>query len=193
MSSRCGRGRADGATIVDYLLLYRAHEAWTGETEMARRGDTAAEAKQGSRHPRSNSPQLFHHIMSQSRPPSDTEEQHSPPTSPLKETVNGTPPADDQCPNLDDEVSVARGVGAFASVCLPHTLSCVHSMSCLDLAIPQKREREASLEPPTPHPDDTVRTSKPIQDLPTLFCRGSLTPVLRQTSLLPRVIARSRL
>ena len=32
-------------------------------------------------------------------------------------------------------------------------------MSCVvDLAIPQKREREVSLEAATPHPDDIVRT-----------------------------------
>ena len=30
-------------------------------------------------------------------------------------------------------------------------------MSYLDLAIPQKREREVSLEPSTPLPDDIVR------------------------------------
>lgn len=56
--------------------------------------------------------------MSQSRPPSHTED--SPPTSPLRETVDATPAADDHRPNLDDEVSAARGVGAFASI-LPST------------------------------------------------------------------------
>jgi hypothetical protein len=53
--------------------------------------------------------------MSQSRPHSDTEEQHSSPTTPSKESANGTPLTDDQRPNLDDEVTVARGVGAFVS------------------------------------------------------------------------------
>lgn len=53
--------------------------------------------------------------MSQSRPPSDIEEQRSSPPTPSKESANGTPVTDDQCPNLDDEVTAARGVGAFAS------------------------------------------------------------------------------
>jgi hypothetical protein len=125
MSSRCGSGRADRATIVVYLLLYRAAHMWrTGETEMARRYSRSGKAHgtlvQTLCNPLSSFPS---HTMSQSRPPSDTEEQHSPPTSPLKEAANGTPAADDQCPNLDDEVSAARGVGAFASIRLPHTLS----------------------------------------------------------------------
>jgi hypothetical protein len=35
-------------------------------------------------------------------------------------------------------------------------------MSYVDPAIPQKREREVSLEAATPHPDDIVRTHRTI-------------------------------
>ena len=96
--------------------------------------------------------------MSQSRTPSDTEERHSSQSSLSKENAGDTPAADNLCPNLDDEVSAARGAGVFTSL-LSHTRSfCVHPMSCVDLAIPQKREREVSLEAATPHHDDIVRT-----------------------------------
>ena len=63
--------------------------------------------------------------MSQSRSPSVTEEQHSSQTSPLNESASDdTPTADNNlCPNLDDEVSAARGAGVFASL-LPHTCPC---------------------------------------------------------------------
>ncbi|KAI0296556.1 hypothetical protein B0F90DRAFT_1745434 [Multifurca ochricompacta] len=66
----------------------------------------------------------------------DTEAQRSSEIPLSKEDLSagGTTPVDNICPNLDNEVSAPRGV---------------------DLAIPQKREREVSLEPPTPHPDDT--------------------------------------
>jgi hypothetical protein len=113
-------------------------------------------------------------IMSQSRSPSDTEEQHSSQTSLLNESASDSTPAADNnlCPNLDDEVSAARGAGAFVSL-LPHTRSCcVDPMSCVDLAIPQKREREVSLEAATPHPDDTVRITDSSY---TPFYRRSLT------------------
>jgi hypothetical protein len=110
--------------------------------------------------------------MSQSRPPSDTEEQHSSQASLLKESASDTPAGDNLCPNLDDEVSAARGAGAFASL-LPHSRSCcIHTMSCVDPAIPQKREREVSLEAATPHPDDTVRIPGPIL---LSLCRSTLT------------------
>jgi hypothetical protein len=106
--------------------------------------------------------------MSQSRSLSDTEERLSSQTFPSKESPRDSPAADNLCPNLDDEVSAARGAGAFASR-LPHTRSsCVHSMSCVDLAIPQKREREVSLESATPHPDDIVRTPDHL----ALLCRS---------------------
>jgi hypothetical protein len=109
--------------------------------------------------------------MSLSRPPSPTEEQHSSQESLLKECARDTPTADYLSPNLDDEVSAARGVGVFASL-LPHTRSCcVYPMSCADLAIPQKREREVSIEAATPHPQDTVRTP----DYLSLLCRSPLT------------------
>lgn len=106
--------------------------------------------------------------MSQSRSPSDTEERHSSQTSLSKESPGDSPAADNLCPNLDDEVSATRGAGVFASR-LPHTRSsCVHPMSCVDLAIPQKREREVSLEAATPHPDDIVRTPDHL----ALLCRS---------------------
>jgi hypothetical protein len=62
--------------------------------------------------------------MSQPRSPSESEEKHSQ-TSLLKESPSDdTRTADNNlCPNLDDEVSAARGAGAFASF-LPHTCSC---------------------------------------------------------------------
>lgn len=63
-------------------------------------------------------------IMSQSRSPSVTEEPLSSQTSLLKESASDTPAADNNlCPNLDDEVSAARGAGVFVSL-LPHTRSC---------------------------------------------------------------------
>ena len=79
--------------------------------------------------------------------------------------------ADNLCPNLDDEVSAARGAGAFASRLSLTRSSCVHPMSCIDLAIPQKREREVSLEAGTPHPDVIVRTPDHL----TFLCRSHLT------------------
>jgi len=108
--------------------------------------------------------------MSQSHSPSDTEETHSSHTSLSKESAGDSPTASNLCPNLNNEVSAARGAGVFASL-LPHTRSsCVHPMSCVDLAIPQKREREVSLEAATPHPDDIVRTP----DHPALLSRTRL-------------------
>jgi hypothetical protein len=122
---------------------------------------------------RTHSPSLSfshpHPIMSQSRSPSDTEERHSSQNPLSKENAGDSPAADNLCPNLDNEVSAARGAGAFASR-LPHTRSsCIHPMSCVDLAIPQKREREVSLEAATPHPDDIVRTP---DHLALLCCRS---------------------
>lgn len=123
---------------------------------------------------RTLSPSHPHTTMSQSRSPSDTEERHSSQTSLSKESADNSPAADNLCPNLDDEVSAARGAGAFASR-LPHTRSsCVHPMSCVDLAIPQKREREVSLEAATSHPDDIVCTPVSPDHL-TLLCRSRLT------------------
>ena len=109
--------------------------------------------------------------MSQSRSPSDTKERQSSQTPLSKESSGNSHAADNLCPNLDDEVSAARGAGAFASR-LPLTRpSRIHPMSCVDLAIPQKREREVSLEAATPHPDDIVRTP----DRLALLCRTRLT------------------
>ena len=45
-------------------------------------------------------------------------------------------------------------------------------MSYVDPAIPQKREREVSLEAATSHPDDIVC----IPDILLSFCRSNLTP-----------------
>ena len=113
-----------------------------------------------------------HPIMSQSRTPSDTEERNSSQTSLSKESAGDTPAADNLCPNLDDEVSAARGAAGVFTSLLSHTRSsCVHPMFCVDLAIPQKREREVSLEAVTPHHDDIVR----IRNIFLLLCRSRLT------------------
>ncbi|KAI0287349.1 hypothetical protein BC826DRAFT_1045299 [Russula brevipes] len=49
-------------------------------------------------------------------------------------------------------------------------------MSCVDLAIPQKREREVSIEPTTPHPGDTGHE-------PTLHDNRSQSPVKKSRAL----------
>lgn|SRR6266436_5153442 len=137
------------------------------------------------------SPPLSHPlpIMSHSRTPSDTEEKHFSQTPLSRESAGDTPAADNLCPNLDDEVSAARGAGVFASL-LPHTRSCcVYPMSYADLAIPQKREREVSLEAATPHPDDIVR--KPDHLAPPLSQPSDLKD--RNLRLLSMTIARSPL
>ncbi|KAH9968421.1 hypothetical protein BGW80DRAFT_1338438 [Lactifluus volemus] len=71
--------------------------------------------------------------MSQSRPSLAKDEQQSPLTPLSKENASDAPSVDNLHSDLDAEPSVARGA---------------------DLAIPQKREREVSLEPSTPRPDD---------------------------------------
>ncbi|KAI0246899.1 hypothetical protein BJV78DRAFT_90903 [Lactifluus subvellereus] len=89
--------------------------------------------------------------MSQSPSPSLTEENLPSPTPLFKGNASDASPVDDLPPDLDGEVSAARGA---------------------DLAIPQKREREVSLEAATPYPDDTAeqgpatlenRSSSPVK------------------------------
>jgi len=66
--------------------------------------------------------------MSQSRSPSDTEVHHS---SLSKECASDTTTAADNpcpCPNLDDEVSDARGAGALASALLAPQVSVVFTL-----------------------------------------------------------------
>jgi hypothetical protein len=127
-----------------------------------------------------------HPTMSQSCTPPDTGERRSSPASFSKASSSETPAADNPCPNLDDEVSAARGAGAFPSACLPcRTRSCcTHSMSCVDLAIPQKREREVSIEPTTPHPSDTVRVPNTRPWLST--CYSPLTAKVGTRACLAR-------
>ncbi|KAH8995060.1 hypothetical protein EDB86DRAFT_2923719 [Lactarius hatsudake] len=93
--------------------------------------------------------------MSQSPPHSPTEE-HNPSSASLSnQGAIHAPTIDNPDPGLDGEVSAARGV---------------------DPAIPQKREREVSLEPATPQPDDTE------QD-PTLREYRSRSPVKKSRAL----------
>ncbi|KAH9034578.1 hypothetical protein EDB85DRAFT_993512 [Lactarius pseudohatsudake] len=93
--------------------------------------------------------------MSQSPPHSPTEE-HIPSSASLSnQGAIHAPTIDNPDPGLDGEVSAARGV---------------------DPAIPQKREREVSLEPATPQPDDTE------QD-PTLREYRSRSPVKKSRAL----------
>ncbi|KAI9455206.1 hypothetical protein F5148DRAFT_398178 [Russula earlei] len=100
----------------------------------------------------SPSPHSSHFIMAQSSSPS---EKHPPSASVLKESASDTPAADNLCPNLDDEVSAARGA---------------------DLAIPQKREREVSLELAAPYPDDAEHD-------PSLHDHRSQSPVKKSRAL----------
>jgi hypothetical protein len=126
--------------------------------------------------------------MSQSRPSSDTEEQQPSPTSLSKGNVSASdaPSVDNFRPDPDADLSAARGAGAFASPAPCTRCSCIHPMSYLDLAIPQKREREVSLEAATPHPDDTVRTI-------SSFALRPADPTDRNRSRLRMKIARSLL
>ena len=67
--------------------------------------------------------------MSHSRSPSDTEERRSSQASLSKESAGNSPAADNLCPNLDDEVSAARGAGAFTSR-FPHTHALLVFIPC---------------------------------------------------------------
>ncbi|KAH9074917.1 hypothetical protein EDB83DRAFT_2515795 [Lactarius deliciosus] len=93
--------------------------------------------------------------MSQSPPHSPTEEHNPSSPSLSNQGAIHAPTIDNPDPGIDGEVSAARGV---------------------DPAIPQKREREVSLEPATPQPDDTE------QD-PTLREYRSRSPVKKSRAL----------
>src|SRR6266576_3487014 len=122
MNTRCGLGRTwksrdEGGSLVELRIV---HEA--SRTRLKRHYCRLRPSLSTRTHtlPLSYSHPLS--IMSQSRSPSDTEERHSSQTSLSKESAGDSPAADNLCPNLDDEVSAARGVGAFASR-LPRTRS----------------------------------------------------------------------
>ncbi|KAI9458427.1 hypothetical protein BJY52DRAFT_430544 [Lactarius psammicola] len=93
--------------------------------------------------------------MSQSPPHSPTEENNPSSTSLSNQGAIHAPTIDNLDPSLDGEVSAARGV---------------------DPAIPQKREREVSLEPATPQPDDTEQDA-------TLHEHRSRSPVKKSRAL----------
>jgi hypothetical protein len=120
MNTRCGLGRMRKSRDEKGWLLSLARGRRTGETEMelmqAWSSLTTRTLPASLSHPPL--------IMSQSRSPSVTEEQHSSQTTLLKESASDTHAADNNlCPNLDDEVSAARGAGVFVSL-LPYTRSC---------------------------------------------------------------------